>query len=127
MGDKTPAEKLRLAPGMTAAVLFAPPEVDLGLPAGVTLAPSAAGADFVLVFATSQAEAVERVRGLAPSIGERTIAWIGYPKGGKAAGRDISRDTIAGFVREVGLIANANFAIDEVWSAVRVRPLRPGE
>lgn len=127
MGDKTPAEKLRLAAGMTAAVLFAPDGLNLGVPADVTLVPSAAGADFVLVFAATQAQAVERVRALAPAIGERTIAWIGYPKGGKAAGRDISRDTIAGFVREIGLIANANFAIDDVWSAVRVRPLRPGE
>lgn len=127
MGEKTPAGKLRLAPGMSAAILHAPAGVDLGVPPGVTATEDTAAADFVLVFATTQAEAEERLRAVAPGVGARTILWMGYPKGGKAAGRDISRDTIAGLAPEVGLIANANFAIDDVWSAVRMRPRRQGE
>ena len=126
MPDKSPAEKLKFKPGMTAAVLCAPAGVELGLPPGVA-SEDANGADFILVFAATQAEAQARVTAIAPFVGEKTVAWIAYPKGSKAKGLDISRDTIWPFVRSVGLIVNANFSIDATWSAVRVRPLRPGE
>lgn len=66
--------------------------------------------------------AEERLLALKPSIGPKTIVWMGYPKGSKAAGYDISRDTIWRFASEIGLVLNANVAIDEVWSAVRMRP-----
>jgi hypothetical protein len=126
MPDKTPAEKLKYKPGMTAAVLHAPAGVGLGLPAGVA-SEDANGADFIVVFAATQAEADGRVSEVSRFVGEKTVAWIAYPKGAKARGLDISRDTISAFVRRVGLIVNANFSIDETWSALRVRPLRPGE
>jgi hypothetical protein len=111
---------------MGAAVLHAPEGVDLGLTAGSPV-DDLARAGFVLVFATTQAEAERRMTALAPALDAKTVAWIGYPKGSKAAGRDLSRDTIARFAPLVGLVVNANFSIDDVWSAVRVRPLRPGE
>ena len=127
MPDKSPAEKLKLRPGMSAAVLFVPADAELGLPAGTKASDDPNGADFILLFASTQAEAEERTRRIAPFVGEKTVAWIAYPKGSKSKGLDISRDTVARFVRHVGLIVNANFSVDEVWSAVRVRPLRPGE
>lgn len=126
MPDRTPAEKLKFKPGMTAAVLHAPDGVDLGVPADA-LVKDPAEADFVVVFASTQAQAEERVAALAPSIGPKAVAWIGYPKGSKAKGHDISRDTIAGFVRTLGLVAFMNFSIDDTWSGIRVRPLKPGE
>lgn len=126
MTDRTIAEKLRHKPGTAAYVENAPEGVDLGIPEG-ELAGSPAGAAFILVFASTQAELQERMRAAAPAVGPSTVTWVGYPKGSRAKGLDISRDTIAGFAREVGLIANANFSIDEVWSAIRVRPLKPGE
>jgi hypothetical protein len=126
MAEKPVAEKLKLKPGMSAAVLFAPEGVELGIPADApNVDPDEA--DFILVFAGNQAEAEERIRAVAPSIRATTVTWFAYPKGAKAKGLDISRDTIGRFVPSVGLIVNANFAIDDTWSAVRVRPLKPGE
>ena len=129
MSEKTPLEKLRLKAGMRATILHLPPELStlLALPEGTTAEKDPAKADFVLDFATEQAEAETRLAALAPSIGERTITWMAYPKGSKAAGYDISRDTIWQFARTVGLVLNANVALDATWSAVRMRPLRPGE
>ena len=127
MPDKTAAEKLKLKPGMTAAILYAPDGVELGVPAGAPVSDDPNGADFILVFATTQAEAEQRLTAVALFVGEKTVAWVAYPKGGKSKKLDISRDTIWAFVRSVGLIVNANFSIDDAWSAVRVRPLRPGE
>lgn len=128
MPDKAPAEKMRLKPGMTAALLHVPAAVRgrLGVPDDVTVVddPAAAGPDcigFLLVFAATQAEAEERLVALEPFIGERTLAWLAYPKGSKAAGRDLNRDTIWAFARTVGLTLVTNIAVDETWSALRVK------
>jgi hypothetical protein len=124
MADKTPAEKLRLKPGMKAALLHLPEGLQerLGIPAGVTLVGEPPGADFILEFATDQAQAEERLTALRPAVGATTVAWLAYPKGAKAAGRDVSRDTIWAFVKTLGLRLNANVAVDETWSAVRMTP-----
>jgi hypothetical protein len=129
MPEKTAAEKLRLKPGMSAALMNPPEGVlpSLCMPEGVRMVDDPAGADFVLVFASTQAEAEARVTALSPAITDKTVAWIGYPKGSRSAGHDLNRDTIASFVRTVGLVVNANFSIDEKWSALRVRPLKAGE
>ena len=126
MVDLTVAEKLKYKPGMLAALLHVPPGVAIGVPEDIRV-PGPAGADFIIDFAVTQAEAEDRLKALAGTAGEKVVAWIGYPKGSRAAGFDLSRDTIAAAARAHGLVVNANFAIDETWSAVRVRPLRPGE
>jgi len=120
------AEKLRVKPGMTAAILHAPLEVveRLGLPRDVDVVERAEGADFILTFAATQAEAEERVQEIAVHVRPETVAWVAYPKGGKAAGRDVSRDTIWAFVRTIGLDLVANVAVDDVWSALRLKPAR---
>ena len=124
MADKTAAEKLRLRPGMKAALLHVPDSLQerLGIPADVALVDDPAGADFLLDFAADQAQAEERLAALRPAVGAKTVAWLAYPKGSKAAGHDISRDTIWAFVQTLGLRLNANVAIDETWSAVRMTP-----
>jgi len=126
MTVKTTAEKLLLKPGMGAVILAAPADVvsRLGVPAGVTLGDDPAAAQFVLVFVETQAEAQARTAALSPAVGDATIAWIAYPKGSKAAGHDVNRDSIAGFVPSVGLVVCANVSIDETWSALRVRPVK---
>ncbi|HSK48601.1 MAG TPA: hypothetical protein VLA05_11470 [Coriobacteriia bacterium] len=123
MPEKTVAEKLRLKPGMRAALLHVPEGLHerLAIPEGVEPVQLAPGVDFILDFATNQAEAEERLSALKPAVGAKTVAWMGYPKGSKAAGHDISRDTIWSFAETIGLVLNANIAIDETWSAVRMR------
>jgi hypothetical protein len=120
---------MRLKPGMTAALLHVPAELQgrLEIPDDVNVvrdpaSAGPAGAGFLLDFATTQAEAEERLVALAPFVGEKTVAWIAYPKGAKAAGRDVSRDTIWRFAQTIGLTLVANVAVDETWSAVRLKP-----
>ena len=123
MAEKTAAEKMRLKEGMTAALLHVPDGMleELGVPEGVTLTADPAAADFILDFATNQAEAEGRLRALRPSLRGESVTWMAYPKGSKAKGFDISRDTIWQFAGTIGLVLNANIAIDDVWSAVRMR------
>jgi len=129
MSDKMPVEKLLLKSGMPACFRHVPAALvgRLGLHDDVTLVDDPSSAAFVLDFATTQAEAEERLRVLAPAIGPKTVAWIGYPKGSRTAGHDLNRDTVAAFARTLGLVAISSVSIDEVWSGIRVRPLKPGE
>lgn len=124
MPEKTPAQKLRLKSGMSATFLHMPEGLleRLGIPEGIAEVGDPAEADFILDFASTQAEAEQRLAALAPSVRANTITWMAYPKGSKAAGYDISRDTIWQFAETVGLVLNANIAIDEKLSAVRMRP-----
>ena len=124
MADKTPVEKMQLKHGMKAALLYVPDGMQerLGLPADVTVVDDPVTADFILAFAMDQAEAEERINALRPAIADKTVAWLAYPKGAKAAGRDISRDTVWAFVQTLGMRLNANIAVDDTWSAVRMRP-----
>lgn len=124
MAEKSAAEKMRLEPGMTAALLHLPEGLQdrLGIPEGVTLVDDPSQADFILDHASTQAEAEERLTALRPSVGDKTVTWMAYPKGSKPAGYDVNRDTIWRFGQTIGLILNANIAIDEQLSAVRMRP-----
>jgi hypothetical protein len=52
------------------------------------------------------------------------VLWFAYPKGGRA---DINRDTLWPLVATHGLRPITQVAIDDTWSALRFRPLRPDE
>lgn len=141
-GLPTPYTKLRLKAGMAALVYGAPEELVelLALPGTVR---SLSGgridskcpdrqstlgeAGFALTFARNQAEAVRRIGELEPALQSGAVVWIAYPKGSKAAGYDVSRDTIWRAANVAGSVLNANVAIDSKWSAVRLRKAKPGE
>jgi hypothetical protein len=50
--------------------------------------------------------------------------WVAYPKANRS---DINRDTLWPIVAEYGLRPVTQVAIDDIWSALRFRPLKPGE
>ncbi len=55
---------------------------------------------------------------------ELAVMWIAYPKGtSKKIKSDINRDSIWKIVREYGFDLNRNVAIDDDWSALRMKPL----
>ncbi len=124
MLDRTPAAKMRLKPDMTAALLHTPTDLRerLGVPDGVVRVDDPADAQFILDVVTTQAEAEAALTRLAPHISSATLAWLAYPKGSRAAGHDLSRDTVWRFARTVSLTLVAKVSIDKTWSALRIRP-----
>lgn len=50
--------------------------------------------------------------------------WVLYPKGNRA---DINRDTLWPILAGYGMRPISQVAVDEVWSALRFRPLKEGE
>ena len=123
---KTIAQKLLLKEGDALSLVGAGAEertVIGALPAGVTeVAP--AEATVSVTFVRTRDELMARSQTELPALTGARAVWFLYPKGGRA---DFNRDT---FIREAGAFgwrAISNVAVDDVWSAVRVRPLADGE
>jgi hypothetical protein len=124
---KTPLERFQARPGDAVAVVGAasPDEraVVGPLPEGAVEA-EVAEAAVVVTFVRSRAELVERYGEQLPVLAGAKAVWYLYPKGNKA---DVNRDGVAAEARAFGWRAVSNLAVDDVWSAIRVRPLKEGE
>ncbi|MGH1527133.1 hypothetical protein ACRAWC_25940 [Leifsonia sp. L25] len=123
---KTVAQKLLVSEGDALSLVGAGPEerAAIGaLPDGVTeVAPEAAAVSVTIV--RSRDELLAQFETALPALTGARAVWFLYPKGGRA---DLNRDTI---IREAGAFGwrpIGNVAVDDVWSAVRVRPLADGE
>lgn len=125
MATKTVAEKLHVKPG-TSLWSTPPDHLELigALPEGTTLAPSIAEATTAILFVASEANARETLERLRDHLTTPKLLWLAYPKGNTA---DINRDTLWPIAGEYGLRPVTQIAIDDTWSALRFRPLKPGE
>lgn len=123
---RTVAEKLLVKPGDALSVDGAT-EAERALleplPEDVAAAAPAEAA-VAVVFVRTRAELLERFAAHLPALGGARAVWFLYPKGGRA---DVNRDVIMRETGAFGWRPISNVAVDEVWSAVRVRPLADGE
>ena len=77
-----------------------------------------------VVFADDAAALRETLADHAGHLTAPRTFWVAYPKAGRS---DINRDSVWPIVGEHGLRPNGQVAIDDVWSALRFRPLAEGE
>ncbi len=94
------------------------------LPPGVRVVDRMEQATLALVFADAAASARAILTAHADQLARPGIFWVAYPKGNRA---DINRDTLWPIVAEYGMRPIGQVALDEVWSALRFRPLKEGE
>jgi hypothetical protein len=120
MADKSIAEKLQVKGTRTLAVLNAKPALDraLGLPA--RRAPPAK-TDVVVFFAARKAELEAKLPSLLPKLGAASILWVAYPKLTSALAGDLNRDGIREWAPSLGLDTVSQIAIDDDWSALRLK------
>jgi hypothetical protein len=52
-----------------------------------------------------------------------SVLWFAYPKGTSKIKTDINRDTIRVTGEEFGITTVTAIAINEIWSALRFRPI----
>jgi len=125
MSDKTIAQKLFLKEGYSVLLVNPPPGYVtlLGeLPPRATLLTQPAGlVDLILLFVTSRKELEEQLPNLKPSLTPKGLLWIAFPKGTSKIKTDINRDSINAYAHSIGLQGVAIIAIDEVWSALRLK------
>lgn len=121
--DKTPAHKMRIKDGASVAILHAPDGLTekLGLPATIRTDVVPRDADVIIEFAGTQADVEERLPTALRLMSPATALWIVYPKGSKAAGLDISRDTIWPLAERLGMRPVGMVSIDGTWSAFRLK------
>lgn len=118
------AKKLLVRTGSRVAVIIAPgapaPDtVDLVLPPGAI--PSERGAaDIVLVYAGKRAAVAGAVGKAQKRLAEGGILWVAYPKANQL-GTDLNRDVLARALHAQGLEPVGQIAVDDVWSALRVK------
>ena len=122
MAEKTVAQKARVKPGTTIAVLNGVAGVveSLGLPEDVTfVVPD--DAQLVFLFVTSRTELETQMPPAVAALAPDAAIWVFYRKGSKAAGLDMSRDSVWAIAETLGMRPLGLVSIDDTWSAFRLR------
>jgi hypothetical protein len=125
MGPKSTAAKLLIRPDSTVWSSHRDRlELVEPLPGGVRVVEALEEAITALVFADN-AEALRAiVAAHAGELAQPDNLWIAYPKGNRT---DMNRDTLWPIVAPCGVRPIGQVSVNEVWSAMRFRPLKPGE
>jgi hypothetical protein len=118
MPDKQVAEKLQVKGDRTLAVLNAKPALDRAIGAART---TPAKADVAVFFASNKAALEAKLPGLLAKLRPDAILWVAYPKLTSALAGDLSRDGIREWAPSLGLDTVSQIAIDEDWSALRLK------
>ena len=79
-------------------------------------------ADVVVAFVHVTSDLYGAAARVLDAAREDRLSWLAYPKAGQL-GTDLNRDRLAAAVRERGVQPVRQISIDDVWSALRLRPL----
>ncbi len=125
MSTKSIAEKLLIRPNTTFWSSH-PSRIDLiePLPAGVRLVDGLGQATTAIVFADDGGSLRDILAAHKDELARPNTLWVAYPKANRV---DINRDTLWPTLSEYGMRPIGQVAADEVWSALRFRPIREGE
>lgn len=125
MSDTSIAQKLRIKEGNKVLVVNGPQDYKsiLGeLPPNVAVqGKSTAPVDVVQVFVTSRKDLEAQLPKLKGLLRPKGILWVSYPKGTSKIKADINRDSIREYGQSIGLEAVALVALDDTWSALRLK------
>jgi hypothetical protein len=122
MSQKPVAERLQVKGERRLAVIGASSAVDRKIGAEKQRC-DISRADVVLLFAADRAHFDSTLPGLLKKVSKGAIIWIAYPKLTSKLATDLSRDLIHALAAKSGLDTVSQIAIDDDWSAMRVKPL----
>jgi len=120
MSDKPVAERLQVKRGRRLAVLGATDAINDAIGSKDARA-DAGDADVVLLFIADRASLRTKLPALLSQLRTEAILWIAYPKLGSKLAGDLNRNVIAAAAPAYGLDTVSQIAIDDVWSALRVK------
>jgi hypothetical protein len=115
------AGKLQLKPGQSVAIVAQPEGVSLEFGGDHPLAGAADEADGVIVFCRARDDLERMSDQLVAPAKRDALTWVAYPKAGKL-GTDLNRDVLAALVKARGVQPVRQVALDDTWSALRLRP-----
>ncbi len=123
MSDKPVAERLQVKGTRTLAVVGASPALDKVVGAAKARA-DVAKADVVLLFVADRKSLDKQLAPLLKRMAPETIFWLAYPKLTSELAGDLSRDVIHALAPKRGLYTVSQIAINDDWSALRLKRLR---
>jgi phage-related baseplate assembly protein len=115
------ASKLQLKPGQSVCVIGRPQDAALHIGQDFEHAQDPTDSDAVIVYCTSSSDLEQLSAPLLAAARRDALTWVAYPKAGQL-GTDLNRDTLAARLRTEGVRPVRQIAIDDVWSALRLRP-----
>jgi hypothetical protein len=120
MSDKPVAERLQVKGGRRLAVIGASAALEKTVGAAKARA-DLAKADVVLLFAPDRADLDAKLPDVLKKMPNSAIIWVAYPKLSSKLAADLSRDIIHALAPKHGLDTVSQIAIDEDWSALRLK------
>jgi Protein of unknown function (DUF3052) len=125
MSEKSVAQKLGLKPGKQLLVKQPPGEIETlvgALPSGAELIVGGTKpCALILLFAGDKAALVKALPGCKRQLEPGGALWVAYIKGTSSKKTDINRDSIREYAATVGLDTVSQIAIDDDWSALRLK------
>ena len=120
MSDKPVAERLQVKRERRLAVVAAPEGLESVI--GVPDARAAVeDAEVVLLFVRNRADFETALPALLARIAPHAILWLAYPKLTSPHAGDLSRDILHAVAPAHGLDTVSQIAIDQDWSALRLK------
>jgi hypothetical protein len=116
------ARKLQLKPDSRVALFGVPPDLEEQLAADIPAATGSDAADAVVAFVQLASDLDGAAAPALDAARQDRLSWLAYPKAGQL-GTDLNRDRLAAAVQQRGVQPVRQISIDEVWSALRLRPL----
>jgi hypothetical protein len=123
VSDKPVAERLQVKGERRLAVVGASAALEKTVGAAKARA-DLARADVVLLFASDRAGLEARLPDVLENVQDAAILWIAYPKLSSGLAADLSRDIIHALAPKYGLDTVSQIAIDEDWSALRLKRVK---
>jgi hypothetical protein len=125
MAGRSTAQKLLIKPGNAVWVSDPARSGLIGeLPEGVGSAPGLADADVAVVLVDDEPGLRAFADAHRELLGAPRALWLLYPKGNRIA---LNRDSLWRLMADYGVRPITQVAVDEVWSALRFRPLTEQE
>jgi hypothetical protein len=125
MSERTIAQKLGLKAGKTLAVRQHPDDIAAligALPSGAKLVTTEnKPCALILMFAKDMAALAQGLPGCKSRLEPGGALWVAYVKGTSPRKTDINRDSIRDYVTTIGLDTVSQIAIDDDWSALRLK------
>lgn len=123
MSDKPVAERLQVKGERRLAMVGASAALEKTVGAAKARA-DLARADVVLLFASDRAGLEGKLPDVLKTMQAAAILWVAYPKLSSGLAADLSRDIIHALAPGYGLDTVSQIAIDEDWSALRLKRVK---